>query len=245
VRAAWLRGGFTSKKFKGGKMTVEAASAMVTKPGQSTLGQKFRMRRSAHIRRMIDTIHAEKGSCRIIDLGGTEHYWRLFETSYLASKNVSVTLVNPLPDASVSHMFTHLQADACDVAQAPDNSYDLVHSNSTVEHVGDWSRMKAFAGEIRRLAPRYYIQTPYFWFPYEPHFRLPFFHWLPRSTRVHLQHRFTLGHRQRRNSIDEAVLSIEEVRLLDLAQFRFLFPDARIIKERVFAFTKSLIATKG
>jgi hypothetical protein len=226
-------------------MTAEAASAIMTKPKQSTLGQKFRARRSAHIRQMIDTIHAEKGSCRIIDLGGTEQYWRLFEPSYLASKNVSVALVNPLPDQNMSHMFTHLQADACDVAQAKDNSYDLVHSNSTVEHVGDWARMKAFAGEVRRLAPRYYTQTPYFWFPYEPHFRLPFFHWLPRSTRVHLQHKFTLGHRQRRETIDEAVQSIEEVRLLDMAQFRFLFPDAQIIKERVFPFTKSLIAIKG
>ena len=87
-------------------MTAEAASAIMTKPKQSTLGQKFRARRSAHIRQMIDTIHAEKGSCRIIDLGGTEQYWRLFEPSYLASKNVSVALVNPLPDVNMSHMFT-------------------------------------------------------------------------------------------------------------------------------------------
>jgi hypothetical protein len=62
---------------------------------------------------------------------------------------------------------------------------------------------------------------------------------------VHLQHKFTLGHRQQRETIDEAVQSIEEVRLLDMAQFRFLFPDAQIIKERVFPFTKSLIAIKG
>lgn len=226
-------------------MTAQAASTIGMVSNQSALGQKFRSRRSAHIRQLIDTIHSEKGSCRIMDLGGTEDYWRLFEPSYLNSRNVSVDLVNPLPSGTTSGIFTYLQADACRVAQAADNSYDLVHSNSTIEHVGDWARMKAFAEEVRRLAPRYYTQTPYFWFPYEPHFRLPFFHWLPRSARVHLQHQFTLGHRERRTSIDEAVQSIEEVRLLDMAQFRFLFPDAQIIRERVFPFTKSLIAIKS
>ena len=149
---------------------------------QSTLGQKFRSRRSAHIRQLIDAIHTEKGSCRIMDLGGTEDYWRLFDPSYLKSRNVSIDLVNPLPSGTTSGIFTYIRADACHVAQAADNSYDLVHSNSTIEHVGDWARMKAFAVEVR---------------------------------------------------------------LLDMAQFRFLFPDAQIIRERVFPFTKSLIAIKS
>lgn len=226
-------------------MTAQAASTIGIERTPSNLGQRFRARRSTYIRQMIDAVHAERGSCRIIDLGGTEHYWRLFEPAYLHSKNVSIVLVNPLPTGTTSGIFTYLQADACNVTQAADNSYDIVHTNSTVEHVGDWSRMKAFAGQVRRLAPRYYVQTPYFWFPYEPHFRLPFFHWLPRSTRVHLQHQFTLGHRQRRETIDEAMQSIEEVRLLDMAQFKCLFPCAQMIRERLFPFTKSLIALKN
>src|SRR5690349_7329874 len=113
-------------------MTAQAASTIGGYPSPSALGQKFRARRSAHIRQMIDTIHAEKGSCRIVDLGGTEDYWRLFEPSYLSSRNVSIVLVNPLPSGTTSGIFTYLQADACQVAQAADNSYDLVHSNSTV-----------------------------------------------------------------------------------------------------------------
>ena len=39
--------------------------------------------------------------------------------------------------------------------------------------------MVSFAGEVRRPAPAHFIQTPYFRFPFEPHFGLPTFHWLP------------------------------------------------------------------
>ena len=37
--------------------------------------------------------------------------------------------------------------------------------------------MRAFAAETKRLADNYYIQTPYFWFPIDPHYyRIPLFH---------------------------------------------------------------------
>ena len=104
--------------------------------------------------------------------------------------------------------------------------------------------MEAFAAETRRLAAAYYLQTPYFWFPIEPHFLAPFFHWLPESWRSKIVLRTKLGHRPRAASIGEAMRIIRGVFLLDRSQLCYLLPDASIQFERLFFLPKSLIAMK-
>src|SRR3546814_10323990 len=70
----------------------------------------------------------------------------------------------------------------------PYRSFDIAHSNSVIEHVITWDNMKNFARETRRVAAWHYVQTPYFWFPVDPHFyKLPFYHWLPRPLRAKLR----------------------------------------------------------
>jgi hypothetical protein len=125
-----------------------------------------------------------------------------------------------------------------------DNAFDMVHSNSVLEHVGDWPRMMLFAQEVRRLAPCYFVQTPNFWFPVEPHFMCPFFHWMPEMTRARLLTRVSLGNHPRASDIGAALRSVQSARLLNRAAFGFLFPDARIITERFCLLPKSLIACR-
>jgi len=120
----------------------------------------------------------------------------------------------------------------------------MVHSNSVVEHVGDWPRMEAFAGEIRRLAPAYYVQTPYYWFPVEPHFSSLFFHWRSEQARARLLLKRGYGFSAKSKDIGEAMRVLQHARLLDKAQFRFLFPDARYVDEKFAGLTKSLIAIR-
>src|SRR4051794_26662392 len=57
-----------------------------------------------------------------------------------------------------------------------DNEFDLAYSNSVLEHVNDRAGL---AREIRRVARSWWVQTPAFSFPIEPHALLPFAHWLP------------------------------------------------------------------
>ena len=75
-----------------------------------------------------------------------------------------------------------VQADATERLPFDDGAFDLAYSSSVVEHV-DPARRAAFAAEIRRVARGWFVQTPAWSFPIEPHALLPFAHWLPAALR--------------------------------------------------------------
>ena len=62
------------------------------------------------------------------------------------------------------------------------NSFDIVHSNATIEHVGSYKNQLSFVKECVRISKKYvFIQTPNRFFPIDFHTFLPFIHWLPKS----------------------------------------------------------------
>jgi SAM-dependent methyltransferase len=63
-----------------------------------------------------------------------------------------------------------------------DDAFDLAYCSSVIEHIAPADRA-AFAAEVRRVARGWYVQTPAFSFPVEPHALLPFAHWLPVGLR--------------------------------------------------------------
>lgn len=211
----------------------------------NSLSARFRRARARRVLDLIAAVHAERGECRILDLGGEPEYWALFDRAFLGAHGVRITMVNLSRQASEDPLFEMLEGDACALPQFESQSFDLVHSNSVVEHVGDWPRMEAFAAEVRRLAPRYYVQTPYFWFPVEPHFSAPFFHWRSEQTRARLLLKRRHGFAERACDLGAAMRDVQSARLLDKRQFRYLFPDAEHVDEKVAGLTKSLIAIRA
>ena len=119
--------------------------------------------------------------------------------------------------------------------QYADREFPAVFSSSTIEHVPR-DLQAAFASEVARVGERYFVQTPNRWFPIEPHYQLPFFHFLPERARRALNRRFNLGWRPKGYW--------EDVNLLSARQLRRMFPDAEIRRERVFGLTKSLMAVR-
>jgi hypothetical protein len=205
---------------------------------------------------MIDAIYFQKKEVRILDLGGERAYWLAFDKSYLASRNVNITLVNlevnavnlgvSIDDTIRDPRFSVVIGDACNLSQFAEASFDLVHSNSVIEHVGSWNSVEAFATETRRLAPAYYLQTPYFWFPIEPHFIAPFLHWLPESLRLKIILTLNVtGSYLPFSSIGDAMRAVRDAALLDRTQLRYLFPDGSIRFEWFFLLPKSLIVTRA
>ena len=94
---------------------------------------------------------------RIIDLGGNPLNWSFIE------QKPEVTMVNIAGDTWVRDLdpLKHkLVLYDGRVVPFPDGSFDVCFSNSVIEHVGDADAVAFFASEIRRLARRYYVQTP-------------------------------------------------------------------------------------
>jgi len=212
-----------------------------------SIGSRLRARRFRHLATLIASARGRKKQVRILDIGGTREYWRIVSDTELAALGLSITVVNLPSDAQgvTDAIFSFAVADGCDLARFADNSFDIVHSNSVIEHVGDWTRMSAFAREVRRLAPAYYVQTPNFWFPIEPHYMRPFLHWIPEPARARLLTLTAIGQYPRARSMDEAMRLAEGNRLLSRAMMASLFPDARIITERFALLPKSLMAIRA
>jgi hypothetical protein len=191
---------------------------------------------------MIAEVSRLYGRVDLLDIGGTAEYWQIVPEEFLERHCVSITIVNQFSSPSGDYgRFRFMVADGC-ALPIDDDTYHIAHSNSVVEHVGDWSRMVAFAGELRRVAIRYYVQTPNYWFPVEPHFGLPLIHWLPMPWRYSMVQR-TMKPQHR--TYDRAIRRIESARLLNRRMMRCLFPGARHITERYYGLPKSLIAVSG
>jgi SAM-dependent methyltransferase len=73
-------------------------------------------------------------------------------------------------------------ANVLDGLPFDDHAFDLAYCSSVIEHVAPGDR-GAFARELRRVARGWFVQTPAFSFPVEPHALLPVAHWLPPALR--------------------------------------------------------------
>jgi ubiquinone/menaquinone biosynthesis C-methylase UbiE len=74
--------------------------------------------------------------------------------------DLHVTLVNLEPQSASLPTFTRIVGDGRHLPQFPDKSFDIVFSNSTIEHVGTTEDHGCMAAKVRRIGKRYYVQTP-------------------------------------------------------------------------------------
>lgn len=227
-------------------MTRTLANWFSNYSSQQSPASKLRVKRIAPLLEMVEAVYKEHGSVNIIDIGGTETYWSIVPRQYLDKHKVHITIVN-LPDSRMPKdhgPFTFAEADGCNLAGFDDKSFHIAHSNSVVEHVGDWERMTQFSKELSRVSQKFFVQTPNYWFPIEPHCMTPFFHWLPKPIRIWLVSHFQLGYWNKAVSTDQAVRIVESARLLNRKMFHELFRGAHIVTERFFGLRKSFVAVK-
>ena len=133
-------------------------------------------------------------------------------------------------------------------ADLPDDlrrgSWDLVFSNSVIEHVGGHARRESFARAVRDLAPAHWVQTPYRYFPIEPHWLFPGFQFLSPSLQARADLHWPLKKDHPRD-YPSAVAHVLQVELLSRTQLSYYFPGSTILTEPLLGLTKSIIAVRS
>jgi hypothetical protein len=215
-------------------MSNKVVAKLVDPDQVGSLTHRCRQRRDEEFKRRFPDL----ADMRVLDLGGTAISWRV-----LGLRPLSVTLVNlDKAEEPAESWMNVVQADACDGGFG---KYDLVFSNSLVEHLGGHARRQQFAKVVRESAPSWWVQVPYRYFPVEPHWFFPGFQFLPfRARLVVCQHWKTL-HEPARKDPAEAAELVASVELISATEMRMYFPDSEIWFERFAGLPKSLVAIKS
>ena len=158
---------------------------------------------------------------RVVDVGCGALGLRALEP------DLDVTGVDLVPRPAYPGPF--VRADATERLPFADGEFDLAYTSSVIEHV-EPARRAAFAAEIKRVGRGWYVQTPAYSFPVEPHALLPFAHWLPVSLR---RTYWRLG----------AQGDWEDIRLLRRGEMEALF--GPVLAERAGGLVKSWIAVRA
>lgn len=200
--------------------------------GLHSVSRRFRARRFEEFLRLLRVSPGDS----ILDVGGSpEIWWGSGLENGVTILNIDVPAHRPVP-------FRWVQGDARRMDMFGEGEFDVVFSNSVIEHVGELADQRQMADEVRRVGDRYWVQTPNKHFPIEAHFVFPFCQYLPPRLRLQVARIWPLSF-ARKLGLDPAY-GAEHIWLLAFHDMQSLFPDADIWRERVGFLTKSLVALR-
>lgn len=179
----------------------------------------------------------------IIDIGGTQLFWE--RMGFTGDAETEITILNVSETRVTLPNFKSVIGDARDINEFSDKEFDVVFSNSVIEHVGNFAQQQLMAKECLRIGKRLFLQTPNRFFPIEPHFLLPFIQFVPLWLKVFLTRHFRVGWYAKLPDKKKAYERMSSVRLLTRSELQRLFPEGAINEERVFGLTKSFIVSAG
>jgi hypothetical protein len=202
----------------------------------------FRFWRERRFGRFLKLIQPRRTDA-LVDVGGYPPDWTSRGPIVGSVDCVNVDPVDWRTESAPGFRVRALLADGR-ALPFPGRSYDIVYSNSVIEHVGSWDDQRRFARELLRVGDAIWVQTPAYECPIEPHYLMPFVHWLAPSLRRRMV-RFSIRGLLERSSPAQLQAMVDTIRLLRRDEMEALFPGCEILTERLFVlFPKSYIAVR-
>lgn len=180
----------------------------------------------------------------LLDVGGFANDWHGRGKTVIEVTVLNLT-AQPLGTQPSGSPTFHAMAGDGRKLEMDDAEFEVVYSNSVIEHVGDYEDQKAFAAEMRRVGRKLWVQTPAFSCPVEPHYLGLFVHWIPSRFRWPFIRWATVVGLTGAAGVHGLRAIMDTTRLLTYREFQSLFPDCEIIVERMFwIIPKSYIALR-
>jgi hypothetical protein len=161
-----------------------------------------------------------RDSQTLLDVGGPGLITSTMEESF----RLQTVVINldewRLRKVALDHpIWDRVQADAR-LLPIRDKSVDFLLADNLIEHIPIESREK-FARECIRVSKSgIFLTTPNYWFPFEPHYFLPFHQYLPYSLKRLLSKYFSIGWVKRGFYV--------QIDLLTKRELLCLFPTAQV-----------------
>ena len=204
-----------------------------------SIGNKFRHRRFFVFETLIEKNFSIGSELKILDVGGTAYFWK--DKNFLKKYQIEIILLN-LDASETGHpQLRAVKGDATDLSEYEDDSFDLVFSNSVIEHLYTFENQEKMAKECMRVGKKFFIQTPNRHFPVEAHYALPFAQYLPDKLVYTILTKTKLS-RLHRWRTEKAKQYLKEIRLLSKKEMLKLFPGATLFKEKFLGMNKSFVA---
>jgi hypothetical protein len=206
--------------------------------------------RAQRLRRFNQFLKYASGRIRLVDLGGTVKFWE--DWGLAKQPLLDITLVNDhhLDKTHENDPITlpnihRLRADVLTLTAKDLAEYDVIFSNSLIEHLPGPQAQQQLARAIIASARPYFLQTPNKHSPLDPHFPrpyVPFFAIYPRSLQARLLSWSALGSGSAAPSYEAALARLRNYYPLTTRDIRLLFPQARVVVERPLGVPMSIIA---
>jgi hypothetical protein len=190
---------------------------------------------------------------RIIDLGGSAQMWSRWGVT--AADGLQIVLANDhrmdtthRSEALPGRFISSWAVDVLDLLPSSYEEFDVVFSNSMLEHLPSRDAQQRLAATIAATGKPYFIQVPNRRCIVDPHFPHPlaaFFGLWPRDLQVWAHHRHALGSTGRAKTREAAAAAIDSYHPFSRRDLARLFPDAAVVTEWNLGLPMSLVALGG